>query len=180
MMGSAFVIVAVAMLVRVMAMRVTGRAAIPIAGTARDDEASTGEDAVIVSDEFAGNPRQGGPDACQHTSFVVRKRIEKGGGEHVAGDAAEGVEMYLHARSCSLARHRWERTQHRSESSGGKRWGRETEGRREPPQSARIWWGPTIFAQNEHPHGEGCMAPFGAGASQVSKCFSSRSICAIW
>ncbi len=138
--GCTIVIMAVAMLVRMIAMdvRVPSHAAILVAPIARDHEASTGEDAVIVSDEFAGNLRQGGPDARQHTRFLVRKRIEEGGGEHVAGDAAEGVEMYLHARSCSLVRHRRKRTQHRSESSGGKNRGLETEGRSETAQSARI------------------------------------------
>lgn len=178
-MGITGVTVSVAMRMRmvVVAMRVTGRPAIPSPGTARDDEAASGQNAVIVSDKFAGDFRQGGSDALQHAGFLVRKSIEKGGGEHVAGDAAEGVQMNLHGRSCSLSRHRRERTQHRSESSGGKRLALETEGRSDGAQSARIWWGPTIFAQNEHPHGKDGIFPLG-GVLQLSRCRSSRSICA--
>ena len=62
----------------------------------RHGEARTAEDPVIVGPDRAGDARVDRPDAGGHAGLMLGEGVQQGGGEHVAGDAAERVEVDVH------------------------------------------------------------------------------------
>ena len=66
----------------------------------RDDEAAPAQDAVagaLVAHED-GRIQSGRTDCGHHVGHQLRMKVEQRGGEHVAGNAADGIEMkVLHA-----------------------------------------------------------------------------------
>lgn len=65
----------------------------------RDREAQAPQDAVVVLRCRAGDARIDGPHAGAHALKMLGKGIQQRGGEHVAGDAAECVEVDVHGLS---------------------------------------------------------------------------------
>lgn len=68
----------------------------------RDREAQPPQDAVIVLGRGAGDARIDGPHARAHALQMLGKGVDQRGGEHVAGHAAERVEVDMHV--CRSAR----------------------------------------------------------------------------
>ncbi len=62
----------------------------------RHGEARAAEDPVIVGPDRAGDARVDRPDAGGHAGLMLGEGVQQGGGEHVAGDAAERVEVDVH------------------------------------------------------------------------------------
>jgi hypothetical protein len=63
-----------------------------------DQEPPAAEDAVVVLDQPAmGLVAQHRGDALHDARFQVGEGVEHGGQEHVAGHAAESVELYVRA-----------------------------------------------------------------------------------
>jgi len=65
-----------------------------------DDEAPADQDAVIVADQAAGDVRRqpASADIPLHRGFEIGEQVQHRGDEHVAGEAADQVEMQFHAR----------------------------------------------------------------------------------
>ena len=90
------VIVSVGMIVMRGVVRVV---IVPVTGLrpgTRDGEAEPAQDAVIVRPDRAGEARIDRPDAGGHALTVLGKGVQQGRGEHVAGHAAERVEVDVH------------------------------------------------------------------------------------
>ena len=71
----------------------------------RDEEAAALQHAVVVRHQPAPDRRHGG-DSGEHAGLKLGESVQQGGGEHVAGDAADGIELNVHgdARSSGAAR----------------------------------------------------------------------------
>ena len=93
--GMMVVVVAVMVVVIVMVavrVRVGGRRAVE-----RHQEAAPLQHAVVVRHEVAANRRHG-RHGGEHAGLKVGEGVEQRGGEHVAGHAADGIELNVHGR----------------------------------------------------------------------------------
>ncbi len=81
--------------------RSSGRREPPVAraiGRSLDQKAQAGQNIVPVLDGTAGDVlrQSAGADRLQHSIPQMGKGVQHGGDEHVAGHAADGVEVEMH------------------------------------------------------------------------------------
>ena len=86
---------------RRVAVRSSGRASPRSCGPVRrpfDQEAQSGQHMVAVLDDAAGDVlrQPASADRLQHSLPQIREGVQHGGDEHVAGHAADGVEVEVH------------------------------------------------------------------------------------
>ncbi len=65
-----------------------------------DEEASPLQHAVVVRHQLAPHRRERGHRGA-HAGLEIGKGVEQGGGEHVAGDTADGVELDVHGNGAA-------------------------------------------------------------------------------